>query len=103
MKIVIKDLLNYNRILLKFSWFFYFALGLLHVRDPSFPCMLVLSVNLFINLESFYAVSIFCDLNEALSAISNGPEGFHIAIVGVMNVHNKVDLNFRFVCLLKIK
>ncbi|CAK8562624.1 unnamed protein product [Lathyrus sativus] len=30
-----------------------------------------------------YIVSIFCDVNEALSAISNKPEGFHIAIVEV--------------------
>ncbi|XP_058764969.1 two-component response regulator-like APRR2 isoform X2 [Vicia villosa] len=30
-----------------------------------------------------YIVSIFCDVNEALSAISNRPEGFHIAIVEV--------------------
>ncbi|CAI8609462.1 unnamed protein product [Vicia faba] len=48
-----------------------------------------------------YIVSSFCDVNEALSAISNRPEGFHIAIVEVSShsceggfkfLENKKDL-----------
>ena len=46
-----------------------------------------LSVKLFINPQSFYTVSILCDVNEALSAVSSRPKDFHIAIVEVMNFH----------------
>jgi len=59
----------------------------LNILDSAFMYMLSLSVKLFINPQIFYTVSIFCDVNEALSAVSSTPEDFHIAIVEVMNFH----------------
>ena len=46
------------------------------------------SVNLLIKHQRNCAVSIFCDENEALSAISSKLDGFHVAIVEVMYIRN---------------
>ncbi|KAK4800354.1 hypothetical protein SAY86_020841 [Trapa natans] len=43
-----------------------------------------------------YVVTIFCDENEALSAITNKLETFHVAIVGVKATSGNSDGSFKF-------